>query len=157
MRRVFPRFGFETAPIEWAFVIILCEGLVKNHRTPFFLDYHRSFLFAIKELLLNVVNLSHSILAGDCRTPIPPLRSREDQVSGPLDLFEHVNLIVLLHVGLLEHLLSTVNVQVPIYVFILSIIMLRGKGNGPVMGYDPTRLADVTPIAPSCCVQVVGS
>ena len=110
MRRVFPRFGFETAPIEWAFVIILCEGLVKNHRTPFFLDYHRSFLFAIKELLLNVVNLSHSILAGDCRTSISPLRSREDQVSGPLDLFEHVNLIVLLYVGLLEHLLSTVNV-----------------------------------------------
>ena len=134
MRRVFPRFGLVTAPIEWALIIILCEGLVKNHRTPFFLDYYRSFLFAIKELLLNIVNLSHSILAGDCRTPIPPLRSREDQVSGPLDLSEHIDLVRLLRLDRGGHLMRTINVQVRIYVLVLSLVMLRGESDGPVVG-----------------------
>ena len=97
MRRIFPRFCLETAPIERAFVIVLCEGLFKNHRTSFFLNYHGSFLLAIEELFLNIIMVPCCILAGDCRAPIPPLRSREDQVSCSLDLLKHVNVVLLLH------------------------------------------------------------
>ena len=132
MRRVFPRFSLETAPIEWAFVIVLCEGLIENHRTSFFLYYDGSFLLAIKELLLNLIDLPHSILAGNMRAPSPPL-SREDQVSGSLDLPEHVDLAWLLRLDRRDHLLSTVNVYVCIYILILSLIMLRGKGDGSVI------------------------
>ena len=135
MRRVFPRFvGLETAPVEWTLVIILSDGLVKHHRTPFLLNYHGSLLFTMIELLLNISLVPCCFLAGDRGAPCPPLRSREDQVSGPLDLSEHIDGVLLLHLDSGGHLIRTINVQVRIYVLVLSLVMLRGKCDGPVVG-----------------------
>ena len=66
------------------------------------------------------------------RAPSPPL-SREDQVSGPLDFPEHIDLVCLLRLDSRDHLLSTVNVYVRIYILVLSLVVLRGKADGSLI------------------------